>query len=116
MLTPLEKAVLDMMLDQPGEPYEVVRRQLAHAKVVGRKFTGVGFFTDFIVPSEAAVQRNLPNMELSGVGAVFPNLKHGAGFLFFIRDGVIKMLEGYTYDEPWPEEVSEFQLSKHKAA
>jgi len=44
MLTPLEKAVLDAMLDKSSEPFETVRQQLAQATVAKREFSGVGFF------------------------------------------------------------------------
>lgn len=116
MLTSLEKAVLDMMLDKTGEQFEVIRQQLAHAQVGRREFSGVGFFTHFIVPSAAAVRRDLPNMEVDGVGAEFPSLQHGAGFLLFVRGGVITMLEGYTYDEAWPERIDDFRVFRYEAA
>lgn len=116
MLTSLEKAVLDMMLDKPGERFEVIRRQLACATVSKRRFSGVGFFTDFVVPIDAAVQRDLPNMEIGDVVAEFPSVQHGAGFVLFIRNGVVRMLEGYTYDEPWPENTDEFSLKRYAAA
>ena len=41
---------------------------------------------------------------------------HGAGFLLFIRGGVISMLEGYTDDESWPASTDEFTLHQHQAA
>jgi hypothetical protein len=116
MLTSLEKAVLDMMLDKPGERFEVIRRQLACATVSERRFSGVGFFTDLVVPIDAAVQRDLPNMEIGDVVAEFPSVQHGAGFVLFIRNGVVRMLEGYTYDEPWPENTDEFSLKRYAAA
>ena len=37
-------------------------------------------------------------------------LAHGAGFVLFIRGGRLSMLEGYTYDEPWPDQVRGFSL------
>ena len=115
MFTPLEKAVLDMMLDKPGEQFDVVRQQLAHATVSKREFSGVGFFTNFAVPTDAHVRRDLPPMEIGDVGAEFPSLQHGAGFLLFIRDGVVSMLEGFTYDEAWPERTDEFKVHKQEA-
>lgn len=115
MLTPLEKAVLEMLLDGPGEQFEILQKQLAHAQVGRREFSGAGFFTYFIVPSGIAIWREMPNLELRDVEAEFPNLKHGAGFVLFVRDGVIKMLEGFTYDETWPENISEFRLFKRNA-
>jgi len=39
-------------------------------------------------------------------------LAHGAGFTLFLRDGVIDMLEGFSYDEPWPKEVARFQVRR----
>ena len=112
MLTPLELAVLDMMVDKPGETYQTIREQLSHVIARNRKFTGVGFFTNFYLPEGAPVNRNLNDMTLGGVGAELPNLKHGVGFLLFIREGVIQMLEGFTYDERWPENIEHFKLFK----
>jgi len=105
-----------MMLDKTGEPFETVRQQLAHAAVAKREFTGVGFFTDFSVSADAPVRRDLASMEISDVGAEFSSLQHGAGFVLFIRDGVVSMLEGFTYDEPWPERTDNFRVSRHQAA
>ena len=112
MLTPLEKAVLDAMLEGGGESFEAVRQQLAHATIAKREFSGVGFFTEFVVPVDAPVRRNLPSMEIGNVGAEFRSLQHGAGFVLFIRDGVVSMLEGYTYDEPWPTDTDEFRVHR----
>jgi hypothetical protein len=45
------------------------------------------------------------NRKLTGVG-----FYHGAGFVLFVDDGVISFLEGFTYDEPWPEDAGSFEL------
>jgi hypothetical protein len=112
MLTPLEKAVIDLLLDKEGEPYDTIRQQLAYAQISNRELTGVGFFTEFILPSDAPVRRDLSDLTLGDVGAVFPGLKHGAGFLLFIRGGVAAMLEGYTYDESWPKCTDHFKVHR----
>lgn len=114
MLNSLEKAVLETMLDKPGEPFESIRQQLAHATVAKREFSGVGFFTHFVVPVDAPVRRDLSKATIGDVGADFPNLQHGAGFLLFIRDGVVTMLEGFTYDEPWPTSTDGFKIHRQK--
>ena len=36
--------------------------------------------------------------------------QHGAGFVLFINNGLIHMLEGYTYDESWPSDIKSFEL------
>ncbi len=117
MLTALEKSVLDMLLDKQGEPFDTLRRQLSCATVSKREFTGVGFFTKFSLPDEAQVRHTVPDMTLGGVGAEVPGLKHGAGFILFVRDGVVSMLEGYTYvDDQWPERTDEFKLFRTASA
>jgi hypothetical protein len=94
MLTPLEKAVIDLLLDKRGEPFETVREQLRHATVSKREFSGVGFFTEFALSSDATVRRDLPDATIGDVGAQVSGLQHGAGFVLFIRGGVVTMLEG----------------------
>jgi hypothetical protein len=110
MLTPLEKGVLDVLLDSPEEPYISIRQQMDYALVTSREFTGVGFFTRFTLPADAPVRRDLPNANFTHVGADIAGLKHGAGFVLFIRDGVVSMLEGFTYVEAWPQTTDEFRV------
>jgi len=111
MLTPLEKAVIDALLQKSGEPFESIRQQLAHSSVTKREHTGVGFFTEFTLPADAPVRRDLPDATLGNVGAELPGVQHGAGFLLFIRGGVVTMFEGYTYvDDQWSERIDEFRV------
>ncbi len=107
-LLPLERAVLELMLDKEGEPYETIRKQLGLATVERREYSGVGFFTHFRYPP--SIQRTLPNMHVNDVGMDLPGVEHGAGFLLFVRNGVAEMLEGYTYGEYWPERTDDFRV------
>jgi hypothetical protein len=115
-LTPLESAVLEKLLAHTGEPFDTIRTQLAHASVSSRKFTGVGFFTHFAIQPGAAIRRDLSSAELSGVGAKVAGISDGAGFLLFIRDGVVSFLEGYTYgDAAWPDHITSFSVFETRA-
>ena len=116
MLTPLEKAALDMLLDRPGEPYGSLRQQLTHASVAKRDFTGVGFFTEFALPADAPVRRDLPDTTIHDVGADVVGVEHGVGFVLFVRAGVISVLEGYTYTGAWPEVTDEFRVYRLQTA
>jgi len=117
MLTELETAVLDAMLERPGAPFVTLREQLSRAEVSKREFTRVGFFTHFALPEAAPVARNVPDATLGAdVAAEIPGLKHGAGFVLFIRGGAITMLEGFTYDEKWPENTAGFRISRAASA
>jgi hypothetical protein len=104
-MTELEKAIMSMLLAGDEHPLVALREQVHRASVVNRTFSGCGFFTEFSVPSEVARVDPL-NFEIGDVRLELSGVKHGAGVLLFVRDGVLSMLEGYTYgEEPWPEEV-----------
>jgi hypothetical protein len=98
----LENALMDALLTGSDPRFAALRRQYAAATIKDRQFNGKGFFTDFEVPPGAA--RVTPaKFELgSHLSLRLEGLQHGAGVVLFVRDGAITMLEGYTFDEPWP--------------
>ena len=51
---------------------------------------------------------------LDDVLADVEGLNHGAGFVLYVRNGVMDLLEGYCYDEPWPPVVGAFALNYHR--
>ena len=113
-LTPLERAVIAALLAKPGEPYDSIREQLAVASVIERRLTGVGFFTYFALSPDSHVRRDLSNIELSDIYAELPGLQFGAGFLLFVRGGVVTMLEGYSHGaEAWPANVDQFTIKEY---
>ena len=98
----LEKAVMEALLTGSDPRFPVLRIQYGTATVKNRQFSGVGFSTDFEVSSETAKVAP-PNFELGNHLLLrLEGLQHGAGVVLFVRDGRIQMLEGYTFDEPWP--------------
>ena len=93
---------MEALLSGSDARFPVLRLQYGTATVKDRQFSGVGFFTDFEVPP-GTTKVAPPNFELgSHVLLQLEGLQHGAGVVLFVRDGVIQMLEGYTFDEPWP--------------
>jgi hypothetical protein len=76
---------------------------------VGRKETGVGFFCDFEV--EAGAPTLGGDFHIGDVHGELSDLADGAGFVLFIRSGRLSMFEGFTCDEPWPQQVRHFRLS-----
>jgi hypothetical protein len=116
-LAPLERAVIEALVsrDEPG--YDELRQQLVSCRVRSRRMTGVGFYTTLEVdpsapPASASVGNPL------GQGRGFPDdvsadlegLQHGAGFVLWLADRRLEMLEGFTYDEPWPNAVGAFTV------
>lgn len=109
-LTALESAVLEMLLAGPEAEFVTLRQQVAQAGVLVRELSGVGFFCRFRLPVTIARISGSPDFELSDVEAEIPELRHGAGFVLFVRGGQIDMLEGFAYDERWPDNIEDFTL------
>ncbi|QBR71111.1 hypothetical protein CU048_07240 [Beijerinckiaceae bacterium] len=109
-LTKLENAVLEMLVDGKAETFQILRGQYLAARVVKRHMTGVGFWTYFSIPDEVASLPGNPSFRFGDVDGNIDGLQNGAGFLLQVKDGYIYMLEGYSFDEPWPEDTNTFQL------
>ena len=109
-LNKLEESVLNEMLS--GNNFTVYKVQLKKIRDIKRKYSGVGFFTEFIFENPVEVDSANEKFQISDVYAEIPSLKHGAGFVLFVEKGQLKMLEGFTYDEPWPEDVNGFVLKR----
>jgi hypothetical protein len=107
-LNELERAVLDKQLAGEHPVLAVLRAQAERARVVGRKETGVGFYCDFEV--EAGAPTLDGDFQIADVHGELSGLAHGAGFVLFIRSGRLSMLEGFTFDEPWPQQARDFKL------
>ncbi len=82
--------------------------QAEKARLVGREYTGVGFFCDFAVPTDVPILKG--DFHIGDVIGELQGLANGAGFVLFIRDGLLDALEGFSYDEPWPKEIGAFSL------
>ncbi len=110
-LTELEDRVLDILLRGENETLTILREQSKRIQVSSREMTGVGFYTEFEVTPDAPRILGRPAFKLGDVNGTAGNVRNGIGFLLYVKDGVLSMLEGYTYDEPWPSEVQGLKLT-----
>jgi|SRR5271157_1312765 len=113
-LTSLEKEVLKWLLAGKDPVLIALETQMKKASKIRREFTGHGFYLYFIFSSTIqAIHKELPvkaDFFFGDVEAIIPSLNYGAGFLLWVKNGVVICLEGYTYDETWPKEIKEFTL------
>jgi hypothetical protein len=35
---------------------------------------------------------------------------HGVGLVLFVEEGRLALLEGFTYDDPWPDEIANYSI------
>jgi hypothetical protein len=107
-----ELEVIVLILQREAKEYPELLAKVHTLQVVGREYSGVGFFTDFEPQSVDRIKKTLPNLVLgTRVTAKIPNLKYDTGFALYITDSSITMLEGYTYGENWLGPVGEFELT-----
>jgi hypothetical protein len=107
-LNEFEETVLATMLTGDHPVLATLREQSKHGRVANRTHSGVGFFCEFELSSDAPLVRG--NFHIGDVHADLKGLAHGVGLVLFIREGRLSMLEGYTYDEPWPKNIASFTL------
>ncbi|ESQ10778.1 MAG: hypothetical protein N838_19810 [Thiohalocapsa sp. PB-PSB1] len=111
--TQIELAVLGKLLDRSDSLSSALREQVQYCHVKKRESTDAGFFTELDVP-RSVVRRACDageKLTLGDVEADIKGLKNGAGFVLFVSNGYLDMLEGFTYGEPWPEgQISNFKL------
>lgn len=105
-----ESDVIKNIIAENSTISENLEKQYQAAKVINREFSGYGFYTNFEITDKKLRLKEIKNMELGNTQAKLDGLKFGAGFILFIKDGLIKSLECYTYDEPWPDNLLNYQL------
>ena len=110
-LNSLQNAVLAKLLAGDHPVLATLRMQAERASVISRRYTGVGFFCHFTVQPDVPPLRDHLNFQLGDVSAEVAGLQLGAGFVLFVRSGYLSVLEGFSYDEPWPETRGDFQLA-----
>jgi hypothetical protein len=92
------------MLEGEHPALAALRAQFSKATITSVEMTGVGFFVDFAVPSDIplAEPQNFAGGDavIALAGAAAP-----AGCVLHVRDGRLTTLEGYTFDEAWPEDA-----------
>lgn len=116
-LTPLERAALDLLVAREEPGYPELRQQVEGSIVAERKLTGVGFYTQLVpAPGSPQAPASVGNPlgdghEFSdGVYAEIEGLDGGAGFVLWLKDGLIETLEGFSYLSGWPDPVRAFEV------
>ena len=110
-LNRFESAVLGKLLAGDHPLLTALRSQADMGRVSSREYTGAGFRCTFATPPNAPSLSGHSDFHFGDVNAKIGGLKHGAGFVIFVRGGRLDTMEGYSYDEPWPEGIDDFELS-----
>ncbi len=98
----MEKEVIALIF----RDYPDLRDQILKARVTSREFTGVGFFTDY--HKEDILSEKNRTVINAAVGAILNN-RIEVGFVFFITKEEGSALEGYTYGDPFPDQIESYE-------
>jgi hypothetical protein len=103
-----EYAVMSKLLAGDDPVLECLREQYKNAHAEKREFTGHGFFTDFSFKNPVPIIENEKSFQIDDIAGIANNTN--VDFVLFIDNGILMMLEGFTYGEPWPERINSFEL------
>lgn len=109
-LNSVEQTVLAKLLAGEHDVLATLRKQTSTARLAKRELTGVDFFCWLDVAPDAPLVEDPRDFKIDDVHAEIAELTHGAEFVLFIRGGRLDNLEGFTYDEGWPEQIHGFSL------
>ena len=105
-----ERDVMMWIAQETPQYEQQILRQYNNCRIKSRRFTGHGFFTDFEVDNTSDSLGDF-NETLGALGLDLNRLQHGIGFVLFVKNGLITCLEGYAYDEPFPEDIFRYKWS-----
>jgi hypothetical protein len=114
-LTKFEMDLLNILLAGEDTVLSLLRKQLLGATIPLRKQTDAGFYLFFDVSEELPripdqISSTKDSFCFGDVDATISGLQNGASFLIWVKNGYLKQLEGYTYGEKWPTNVTDYTL------
>ena len=111
----LEKLVLKSMLDDPELKPVVSAVNFDALTVMERDFTGTGFFTEFERSNGLKLFQDGVSMRWGKVGARLNANKLETGYLVYVDDGYMTTIEGYTYGDEWPDQITTIEMYELKS-
>ncbi|WP_139159036.1 hypothetical protein [Vibrio sonorensis] len=77
--------------------------------VSNRELSVVGFLTDLERCSQLKMGEENETYKFGDLGAKI-NESIDTGYLVFVKNGFLDAIEGYTYTDDWPEEISKIDI------
>ena len=100
-----EKIIITDIMEQYPEYKQKLQAQFEKSVVLKREFSTYGFSTYYIVTASEEALGNNENLQLGKSQWKINGLQHGSDYILWIKNGFITCLEGFSYNEPWPDEI-----------
>ena len=100
-----ESIIIRDIIEQYPEYKQKLQAQLARSTMQKRTFYMFGFSTEFAVSAADQTLGEGVNLNLSSHPWNINDLECGSDYILWIENGLIHSLEGFSYQELWPEEI-----------
>ena len=100
-----EKIIITDIIEQYPQYKQKLQAQLEKIAVQKREFSTYGFSTHYAVIALEEALENDENLQLGKCQWNINGLRYGSDYILWIKNGLISYLEGFSYNEPWPDEI-----------
>ena len=100
-----EKIIITDIIEQYPEYKQNLQAQFEKIVVNKRDFATYGFSTHYDATRVKEPLGDDVNLQLGKHQWNINSLNHGSDYILWIKNGVISCLEGFSYKEPWPDEI-----------
>ena len=100
-----EKIIITDIIEQYPEYKQKLQSQFQKCTVQKKEVSTYGFSTYYTVTAEEETLGDTVNMQLGKSQWNINGLKRGSDYILWIKNGFITCLEGFSYNEPWPDEI-----------
>ncbi len=100
-----EKIIITDIFEQYPEYKQKLQAQFESSTVQKRERFAFGFFTDYEVTAAEETLGEGINLQLGNHQWNINGLNCGSDYILWIENGLISSLEGFSYQEPWPDEI-----------
>lgn len=108
-LNDLEKKLIRQFLNRKAVMLRDEESFFSGLKVESREFTGVGFIVNLELSEQLKIDDGTETYKWGDLGAKL-NSSLDTGYLFYVENGYLVCIEGYTYAENWPDRISDIEI------
>ena len=100
-----EKIIITDIIEQYPEYKQKLQAQFEKITVQKREFSTYVFSNHYAVTVAEETLGNDKNLQLGKCQWSINGLNRGSDYILWIKNGLISCLEGFSYNEPWPNEI-----------
>lgn len=100
-----EKIIIADIIEQYPEYRQKLQAQFEKIVVQKRESSTYGFSTYYTVTVPEDTLGDGENLQLGKYQWSINGLRYGSDYILWIENGFISCLEGFSYNEPWPDEI-----------